>query len=109
MAKEKTQADVDLERIKAELERSRIICGTVRWGLGWGFATVMVGIVAWAVVRMTDKPAWLSFALAVVGAAGGPSLVVWRLAVVVARRSAVIPAQASPTAEGGTERSGGEA
>jgi hypothetical protein len=104
MAKEKTQTDVELARIKAELERSKLICGVIRWGLTGFFATLMLSIVAWATVRMTDKPAWLTFALALLAAAGGPSIVAWRLAIRIARDSTAIS-----RVTGDRNDSGGEA
>lgn len=88
MAKEKTPADVELARIKANLERAKEVWRTVRWIASLTAATVMVGIIANAAVQMTDRPAWLTFALALIGVGGGPSLIAWRLWVRVSRSRA---------------------
>jgi hypothetical protein len=81
MAKDKTEIDVELTRIKAErdLARDQLRHHTIRWGMG--FATVSLGIIVWAIVRVTDRPAWLTFALALLTAATPPATVAWRLAV----------------------------
>jgi len=64
---------VKLERIRSEIEQLRIIEGNkTRRHLGLGaLATITTGILASAVVRMTEKPPWLVFGLAVVSAVGG--------------------------------------
>ena len=107
MAKEKTQADVELARIKADLEkaklvsqegleRTRIRWGVVRWISALFFLTIMVGIIAWAVVRMADRPSWLTLVLAGIGLLSGSSMVAIRLAIVVRTKSLAITVATAP-------------
>ena len=87
MAKEKTAVDVELARIKADLERSRLICSTISYCVAFASAVACIGIIAWAAVQITDKPAWLEIALAIVGLGGAPSLLTWRLYVRLKHRT----------------------
>ena len=107
MAKEKTQIDVELARIKADVDRTKARCETVSWGIVCLAVVIAIGIIAWAAVRMTDKPPWLTLILAFLGSAGAPSLVAWRLWVRVARFSAKVePPPADCDAESATRESG---
>ncbi len=68
--------DVKREKLRLDLEKFRIQEAYKTWRiLGLGLlATVMVAITAWAVVRMTDKPAWLVLGLAIVSLFGGQTI-----------------------------------
>lgn len=111
MAKEKTQADVELARIKADLERSRLICGTLKFGLSLLFGTILAGIICWTIVRITDKPAWLTVVLSVLGLLGGTSTVMWRMSISLRRKAEAIdtgeieaaPADATPALSSPTD------
>ena len=87
MARPKTREDVELAGIKADLERARIKSRTILGGLAISASVLCVWIVARAAVQITDKPAWLVFALALLGSGGPPSIVVWRLYLRVNRLS----------------------
>jgi hypothetical protein len=79
MARLKTQEDVALARIKADVERSRLKSQTIIWCFVIIAFVACVAIIAWAAVRITDKPAWLVFGLALLGAGGTPMYYAWRL------------------------------
>lgn len=81
-----TPEDVELKKIDATVKSVDKACNTV---LGCGLmvtATVCVAIVAWAAVRITDKPAWLTLMLAALGLVTPPSAVAWFVSVRLARR-----------------------
>ena len=105
MAREKTQSDVDIARIKADLElakekiRADVEQTKIRWGgiraiAVWLCLTVMLGIVAWAAIRVFDKPAWLTLALALIGGNASQAAVIWRLQLRIKRM--IMHEQASP-------------
>lgn len=79
MARTKSDA-VEIERLRVGLEKHKILEREKTWRLGIlsFFGTIAVGIIAWSTVRMTDRPSWLVFALAVLTALGGPSIVMYR-------------------------------
>ncbi len=80
MARTKTTSeDVELEKVKAGLEKARLICNTILYCVLALAGTGCVWIIARAAVEITDKPAWLVFALAILGAGGAPSYIAWRL------------------------------
>ena len=87
MVKEKSAADVEIERIRAGLKKTQVICDLVRWISGCFCFTIVVGIIAWAMVRMTDKPSWLVFALALIAAIAPPTYIAWKISVSVRRKS----------------------
>lgn len=66
--------DVDLARVitRASLIKTTVICTTIILGLA---------IVCYTAYKMTEKPHWLTVALAVIAAASGPStgigIVIW--------------------------------
>ena len=116
MAKEKTQVDVDLARIKADIEiarihtdlenaKSRYRSTTIQWGLSLFFLTTMIGIIASAAVRISEKPAWLTFASAILATATAPSFVLWRVYVRVVRRTKTDAALARKEPVSGTGES----
>lgn len=88
MARPKSQEDIELARIKADLERARAICNTIVWCFSIVGGVISIGIIAWATVQITDKPAWLEFGLAILGAGSPPSVVAWRLYVRLKRLTA---------------------
>jgi hypothetical protein len=90
MARLKSQEDVDLAKIKADLERARLISNTVVWCFSIFWGVVSIGIIAWATVQITDKPAWLELGLAILGAGSTPSVIAWRLYVRLKRLTASI-------------------
>jgi uncharacterized membrane protein len=47
---------------------------TIRLVAGFVCGTASIGIIAWAAVKISDKPAWLTFALAVLTALSGPTI-----------------------------------
>ena len=63
---------------KTELEWTRVIERekTHRLATLCLFGTISVGIIAWAAVRITDKPPWLVFALSIVAVLTPPSLLI---------------------------------
>ncbi len=71
MARPKTQEDVEVARINASLEKSALICQTIVNCLAILAFVGCFGILAWTVVTITDKPAWLEVALAILGLGGG--------------------------------------
>lgn len=80
MAKTKpTQEDVELARIKTGLEKTRIICNTFSLCVALLAGTVCVDFIAGAAVKISDKPAWLTFALALLCGSVPPSAMAWRL------------------------------
>ncbi len=68
--------EVKIEKLRLDLEKYRIQEAHKTWRyLGLGFlATVAIGIIAWAMVRMTDRPAWLELGLAVLSLLGGQTI-----------------------------------
>jgi hypothetical protein len=68
----KNEKEIELHRI-TEFHR------TVRTIVLCFFGTTALAIIAWAAVRITDKPPWLQFALAVLGVIVVPSLIVRKL------------------------------
>ena len=64
----------------------------MRWIPGCCGLTFVVGIIAWAAVRMTEKPSWLVVTLAVIAAT--PTFVAWKISVVVRRKPESIEAAA---------------
>jgi hypothetical protein len=76
MAKTKktTEEDVEIERIKASLERWRLVCITIQRCFLMAMVSVWVGLIAWATVQLA-KPTWVVVLLAILGASGPPSLV----------------------------------
>ena len=87
MSRPKTQEDVELARNKATLEKARLTCDTIVSCLAIFAVVGCVGIVAWAMVTITDKPAWLEVALAILGLGGGPSLLAWRMYIRLHKRA----------------------
>lgn len=81
MAKAKPGDAASIERHRVALEKLRITERekTKRLAIASFFGTIALGIIAWSVVRMTDRPPWLVFALAVLAACGGPSLMILRI------------------------------
>jgi hypothetical protein len=79
MARPKSDA-VEIEKLRVGLEKLKILEREKTWRLGIlsFFGTIAIGIIAWSTVRMTDKPSWLVFALAILAALGGPSVVMFR-------------------------------
>jgi hypothetical protein len=99
MAKDKTEIDVELAKIKAGIEVSKYRWGTVRIALVGGYLTAMVGIIAWAIVRVMDRPAWSTVILALLGTGGGTSWLAWRVAVRLKRKAESIDAEIVVRAE----------
>jgi len=88
MAPPKTQEDVELARIKADLElekarigdpdeRARLYCRVATIFLVGSFLTVGFLGACWATVQISSKPAWLELSLAAISAV--QSLVIWQL------------------------------
>jgi hypothetical protein len=75
----KTEEDIKLAQIKADLEKAKYICITIATCVLGILGTICISMIVWAIVQITDKPAWLEFALAILGSLGAPSLVSWRL------------------------------
>ncbi len=72
--------EVKLEKLRVDLEKFRALEAhkTTRY-LGLGLlATISLGIVAWAMVRVTDKPAWLEVVLAMIALLSGPTFLLIR-------------------------------
>lgn len=95
MARLKTEIDVKLARIAADRERAQLKSRTIVWCYLISAGVACVGIIAWAAVRITDKPDWLVLALAMIGVGGTPSLVAWRLHWRLKRLDASIKADVS--------------
>lgn len=66
----------------------------MRWIPGCCGLTFVVGIIASAAVRMTEKPSWLMVTLAVIAATATPTFVAWKIFVVVRRKPERIEAAA---------------
>jgi hypothetical protein len=81
MARPRAGDAVAIERRRLALEKVRIVERekTRRLAIAGFYGTVAPGIGAWAAVRMTDKPPWLAFALAILGAVGAPGLLILRV------------------------------
>jgi hypothetical protein len=79
-AKQTPADNAEAEKHRVGLEKLRIVERekTKRLAILSFFGTVSLAIIAWAAVRMTDKPPWLVFALAILAAVGGPSIVMIR-------------------------------
>jgi hypothetical protein len=79
MAKAKTEQDVQLAKINASVVKTRVIaqaisrCFYVACGTGFAIAALYFA------AQVLNKPAWLELALAVIGAAGPLSFVVYRM------------------------------
>jgi len=107
MAKEKIQNDVELARIQADIEIARIHADledakskdrftTIRWAFTLIGLVAAIGIIALAAVRIAEKPAWLTFALAILATLSAPSLGLWGFKIFLVRR---IQSDTTKTAE----------
>src|SRR5438309_7473162 len=74
-----TSEEVEIERIHAKLRTAEKICDTIFWCVVTVSATVCVGLIAWAVVRITEKPSWVTIILAILGLGTPPSVLAWRI------------------------------
>lgn len=100
MAKSKpTPEEVDIERIKSNFKRTEKICSTVLWCFVSLCVTVIVGIIAWATVRITEKPAWVTIILAILSVSVPSVVVTWRTITHVRRLVAVKLVSPEPAAE----------
>jgi len=101
MAKAKlTPEDVEMERVRASTRRSEKICDTIFWCFLIVGVTVCVGLIAWAAVRISDKPAWLTVVLALVGFCSPSLLVAWGVAVRLRKQVAErLPEPQSPESD----------
>ena len=89
MAKAKsTPVDVEMERINAGVRKSDKICETIFRCFLIANVTVWVSVIAWAAVRISDKPAWLTLALALVGFGSPSAFVAWWLTVRLRKQDA---------------------
>jgi hypothetical protein len=88
MADPKTKEDVEIARVKAATERDRIASKTIIQSLMIVAAVLVIWILAWAAVRMSEKPAWLELALAAIGGGGPPTPISIRLYVLFKRTAA---------------------
>src|SRR3954453_19186041 len=87
MARPKTTTeDVELARVNASVRKVELVCNTAWWCGLFLAVTFWIGIIAWAAVRITDKPAWLTFFLALLGLSSPPSLVAWVVVVRLRRK-----------------------
>ena len=92
-----TPEDVEIEKARLAAETAAKICDTVFRCVLTAAATVCVGIIAWAAVRITDRPAWVTVVLAVIGLGTPPSVVAWRVIVRLKKQVAADLQESQPT------------
>lgn len=97
MARSKpTLEEVELAKIRASARKTDKICETIFRCAMLAAATGCLAIIASAAVRITDRPAWVTVFLAILGLGSPPSIVAWRVIVRLKKKVAANLPEAPP-------------